>query len=62
MICQHQQQDHDKEKPQAAAAIVAGAVKGFATPVSEAAEKGDDKDYDEEGAERQSGSRHVGNA
>src|SRR5262245_27275625 len=52
VICQDQQQDHDKKKSETTAAIVPGAVKGSATPVSEAAEHGDDKDYDEEGAER----------
>jgi hypothetical protein len=51
VICQDQQQDHYKEKPETTAAIVTSAVEGSATPVSEAAEQGDDKDYDEEGAE-----------
>jgi hypothetical protein len=50
VISQDQQQDHDKEKPKATTAIVAGAIEGSAPPVSEAAEQGDDKDYEEEGA------------
>ena len=41
MICQDQQQDHDKEKPEPATAIVAGSVEGSATPVSEAAQQGE---------------------